>query len=150
MPNRRVGKDGAILWSGDGVFAAADRRIALVYTCKRARDFHQGINLIDKLTAVEPVQLYVYGGDSEAEALDNLYGPVSQSVGYIYRLNKGTFNWEVGLGQMEVVSRVPPKAMGSPNFPNGIEIINPRAEIQRYFEQGKLKIHWRPILSRIK
>lgn len=143
-PNKRL-RDGKVIWSGDGVFATRDRRIALIYTSKRLGHFLQGVNLVDKVSPKEPVTLWVSGGKSEAEAMDNLYGQIGNSVGYIYMLDDSTFKREKGLGQMEVVSRVVPKYVKTAQYPKGIQTVNAREEIQKLVEQGLMKIVWEPL-----
>ena len=148
MHNTRYNRKHEVIWEGEGVFATVDLRIALVYTSRRLPDYHQGVDLINKTTALEPVVLYVSGGSSKEEALEHLYGTVVDSVGYIYVLDDSTFTREPGLGQNEVVSRVAPTYMKSTDCPDGFQTVNPRKEIEKYVSEGRMKVNWEPEHSR--
>ena len=143
-PNTRYDLAGKIIWQGDGAFATPDRRIALIYTSKRIPHFTQGVNLVDRTEASEPVRLSVYGGHSREAAMDALYGKPGDSKGFIHMLNSSTFKRESGLGQMEVVSRVNPTYVKTAQVPDGIQTVNPRIELEQYEHDGKMTISWYP------
>lgn len=143
QPNKRMHGD-KIYWSGEGIFATKDRRVALLYTAKRRiASFTFGVDLINQTLETEPVTLYLEGGTSQEEALQKFYGTKDKSVGYIYDLDPSTFTHEQGLGKMEVVSRVNPKFASSPEYPDGVETVNPREELQKYVSEGRMKIEWK-------
>lgn len=123
-------------WAGHGVFATHDRRIALIYTSTTSHnEYTQGVDLKVLATKNEPIVLMLFGGKSKEEALDNLYG--DSSPGYIYHLHSKGFTREEGLGKMETVSRNTPHVQK-------VEVVNRKAEIIKYVEQGLMKISWQP------
>lgn len=141
-PNLRTDRSGNVIWSGSGVFASDDRRVAVIYTDRRSPGYGQGVDLVNKTSPNEPLALHVTGGESKEDALDKLYGPVAESKGYIHMLDANGFSREPGLGQMEVVSRETPNYHKVPEFPNGIQTINPRKEIDAYVKSGEMKVIW--------
>lgn len=146
MFNRRIGRNGETLWSGKGVFATPDRRIALTYTNTRGMGYSQGINLWENISENEPIELIVEGGSSQEEALEKLYGTSDPggSFGYIYCIESKNFKREVGLGLMEVVSRVPVNLIKNSECPDGIQKVNRRAEINRYMKERLIRVIWMP------
>ena len=142
--NTRYDSHRKIIWQGEGVFAAADRRVALIYTSNRKIAFHQGVDLWTRPADLNPIVLTLYGGSSQEEALIRLYGTadLDSSFGYIYCLSDLPFYREQGLGILEVVSRLPVQLISSPACPAGVEKINRRLEIEKYLVQGALEIRW--------
>ncbi|HEY9757872.1 MAG TPA: hypothetical protein V6C97_22080 [Oculatellaceae cyanobacterium] len=135
-------RNGITIWAGKGVFATRDRRIAMLYTFRRNQHVSQGVNLIDEVSPVDPVVLYVRGQSSQEKALDALFGTRESALAYIHWLNPATFSREKGLGVMESVSRVAPAYQRSEMVPTGIERVNPRLEIERYVSDGLMRIQW--------
>ena len=103
-PSKRFRGD-QVLWSGQGVFATPDRRVALVYTANRPDQikgqYTTGVDLIKRTPEDAPVTLVLLGGRSEDDALEKLYGPEAgpKSFGYIYCLDERGFQREKGLGK---------------------------------------------------
>ena len=144
-PASRKSWIGSIAWSGKGVFASKDRRIAVINTAKKVQHFSQDADVLPRVTEKEPITLHLYGGKSAEDALDKLYGTMHHSTGYIYFLERTGFRREDGLGGMELVTRTVPTLCPSKQFPKGIETINARAEIQKYIDQGLIKVRWHSV-----
>jgi hypothetical protein len=146
MLNTRYGKNGEVIWRGEGVFGTRDRRIALVYTNSRGAGYFQGVDLTHEISPKEPLAVIVGGGKTEEETLEHLYGTEipNSSYGYIYCMDDGSFTREAGLGVMEVVSRNPVLLFRNSECPDGIQTINRRQEFNHYLHLGLIQFHWVP------
>lgn len=148
MFNTRIGNNNEIIWRGEAVFAAPDRRVALVYTANRDVDCSKytfGVDLINFIGDKELLTV-VLAGPSEEDALNHVYGKEDDehtSIGYLYKLNAKFFHHESGLGAMELISKTPEKQ----GFLVSIEKINRRQELNQYIQKGLIKIDFKPIES---
>ena len=140
--NTRYGKLGEVIWSGKGIFATPDRRIALMYTNSRSAFFHQGIDLGRKYSEHDPILLTIYGGKTQIE--ESLYGTPrpGSSFGYIYCMDASNFWHEDGLADMELVSKTPVKLAETSECPDGIQKINRRTELEHYLDAGLIQLKW--------
>ena len=123
-------------WHGQGVLANNDRRVALIYTASVDEEHTIGVDLINMTEKDKPLTLIVFGGKSKDDAMDHLYG--DSHAGYIYHLDHEGFKHETGLGKMQVVSRTTPRIQK-------IEVVNRKAEISKYVDQGLVKIEWQQL-----
>ncbi len=139
----RSDSNGAVIWSGAAVFATPDRRIALQYTANTFPDnsYTTGVDLITKISEKDPVCIMVFGGRNKEDALTKLYGVQGvSSTGYLYHMNAKHFYREDGLGEMECIAMDIPQE----GFLKTKEVVDRRAEIDKYINQGLIKIEWAP------
>ena len=138
-PSQR--KNGFIEWNGSAIFATPDYRIALNYTANKydqALDVSSGVNLRQPQNADEPMMLVLFGGKSQEDALDKLYGKLedpASCVGYIYHLDKSYFKTDVGLGVNERISLDSDCVLLR-------QKINRRELINHYVEQKQIILLW--------
>lgn len=139
-PNRRMGREGQVEWSGTAIFAAMDPRVALQYTATRGAGVSTGVNLRGYTSPEQPLAIHLYGGNDLSDAMNRVYGDPARPescIGYIHLLDKSGFVHEQGLGCMEKLTRDSSADLGQ-------IAVDRRAALAELQEQGLITLNWSP------